>query len=543
MKKLFNNIFENNIKPILILAAIWLAMAVLVNPIGNFPLNDDWSYGYSVRKLVEQGIMTFSFWVSMPLIALIYWGALFCIPFGFSFTALRISSLVAGLIGVLAVYFIFDKINSDKRISFLAALIMAVNPLYFSLANTFMTDVPFFAASAVSLLFFYNGIQKKSMPSILMGTVFGCFATLIRQFGFVIPFAFSAGYLVKYRFTKKNLIVALFPFFVSAAVFVGYEKYILPLIGIPESYYDKTEWLIKTLHEPFYRIFAHIYINITTAFIYCGFFLFPFLLCFRPQPLDATVKQKKLLSLSTIFFAILLIGPFLKRGHLMPLSNNVFYDFGLGPALLSDMSILKLSNVPRAPLAVWIVISLLGIWGGAILFRNIFIFFLQLIKTHSLAGYWPEITAATASIVYFSPFSIACFFDRYLIFIFPLLLIIFAGRRVMPPMKNTFIKFLLILTPYAVFSVCATHDYLSWQRARWQATNYLTNQEKIPPDDIDGGFEFSFASGPNNWSTGKKYFIAFGPVAGYTTKKEFPYQRWIPIRKENILILQKTSGS
>ena len=38
-----------------LIVGIWILMAVVVNPLGDFPLNDDWAYGWSVKVLVETG--------------------------------------------------------------------------------------------------------------------------------------------------------------------------------------------------------------------------------------------------------------------------------------------------------------------------------------------------------------------------------------------------------------------------------------------------------------------------------------------------------
>jgi hypothetical protein len=84
----------------LLLALIWTFMVIVVNPVGNFPLNDDWAYGYSVQALVENGQLRFSDWTASNLFGQVLWGALFCLPFGFSFTALRLSTAVLGFVGV-----------------------------------------------------------------------------------------------------------------------------------------------------------------------------------------------------------------------------------------------------------------------------------------------------------------------------------------------------------------------------------------------------------------------------------------------------------
>ncbi|HLA86644.1 MAG TPA: hypothetical protein VJL10_01350, partial [Anaerolineales bacterium] len=61
---------------------MWLLLVLFVNPVGKFPLNDDWSYARAVQSLVEHGHLELTGFTSMPLIAQALWGALFCLPFG-----------------------------------------------------------------------------------------------------------------------------------------------------------------------------------------------------------------------------------------------------------------------------------------------------------------------------------------------------------------------------------------------------------------------------------------------------------------------------
>ena len=81
------------------LLAVWILAVLAVDPVGNFALNDDWAYASAVRMLVEQGELRLSGWTAANLITQLLWGALFCLPFGFSFTALRISTLVLAMLG------------------------------------------------------------------------------------------------------------------------------------------------------------------------------------------------------------------------------------------------------------------------------------------------------------------------------------------------------------------------------------------------------------------------------------------------------------
>jgi hypothetical protein len=77
-----------------VLTAAWVLAIVLVHPSGDFPINDDWSYVETVRRLVERGEWRLNAWTSMPLATQMLWGWLFSQPAGASFTALRLSTLV-----------------------------------------------------------------------------------------------------------------------------------------------------------------------------------------------------------------------------------------------------------------------------------------------------------------------------------------------------------------------------------------------------------------------------------------------------------------
>ena len=99
----------------------WSVLVVLANPSGAFPLNDDWSYSRAVETLVDHGHLSFTVWQSMPLITQVFWGALFTLPFGFSFLALRVSTAALGALGLVATYFLLRELRASQRIALLGA--------------------------------------------------------------------------------------------------------------------------------------------------------------------------------------------------------------------------------------------------------------------------------------------------------------------------------------------------------------------------------------------------------------------------------------
>src|ERR1700675_204342 len=82
-----------------ILATCWIVATLLVDPRADVPLIDDWVYALSVeRLLLGKGFSVASFSSTFPP-AQIVWGTLFAAFGGFSYTALRLSTLALALLG------------------------------------------------------------------------------------------------------------------------------------------------------------------------------------------------------------------------------------------------------------------------------------------------------------------------------------------------------------------------------------------------------------------------------------------------------------
>src|SRR3982074_1505879 len=127
-------VFNKDIAPFFLFAAVWVLAIALVNPFGNFPIADDWAYAGSVRNLLRYGQIHLSDWTSPNQISLIGWGAIFGSVFGTSYPALRFSTLVLAFVGAIALYKILRRENVATPVAAIAALTMlfAQYPLQFS---------------------------------------------------------------------------------------------------------------------------------------------------------------------------------------------------------------------------------------------------------------------------------------------------------------------------------------------------------------------------------------------------------------------------
>ncbi len=545
LPKSFQNIFKYpGRKNIFLLLIIWMAAIITVNPIGNFPLNDDWAYGQNVQTLVEEGRLHFNDWLVMTLVAQVLWGGLFCFIFGFSFTILRISTLVLAFGGIWACYHCFYELSRKHQLSFWATLLILFNPLFFSLSFSFMTDVPFFSTFMLSTLFFFRAIKDNRIKDIALGSFFAIFCTLIRQPGLLIPLVFGIVYFFK-NLNFSSLIKAGLPLVLTFLVMMVFIEWLDASQGVIDNYGRPSLLMDRLLN-------SNLWYNMrgrTGIFLfYWGLFLLPLSLLLLPY-------QKKLKSKGSIlgiilvglliFFAAKPVWPYIPSG-------NIFYNLGLGPKLLQDGHN-GLNLNPSLSITTWNIIKAFGFFGAWLLIWMVWnqvLNFLTNLKAWDPIQ-WIQIGSGLVILIFSGYLYIDYLsWDRYY-----LLLIPFWGFLIMPAnipslKRKTLIPYLLIFIFLAGFSIAATHDYLAWNRARWAAINKLTIEKNISPNRIDGGFEFNAFNntGPRHplsrmgrswWFVGEdEYLISFGEVSCYEKIDSIPFSSYLPPREDHIYILQ-----
>lgn len=542
-----------------ILSCLWLIMILLVNPVGEFPLGDDWSYSRVVHTLVEHGVFEYTDWVAMPLIVHVFWGALFCSWLGFSFTALRISTLVMGLVGILGTYGLSRKMGSSRKIAFFIALLLATNPLYFVLSHSFFTDVPFCALSILALWFFVNHIKGNGVKWLIGATILSVLAVLIRQIGILLPVAVAVALVVRRGFKKEAILATIVPPLIVIAAYLGFNQWIESTIGLPELYHQKTEKIFALLLAPFPDIVATVLSRFLDAMLYLGLFLLPVLFFVSPFPASASSTRSRKISFGIISTTSLVMALYLLLAEkIMPVSGNWLYDLGMGTPTLTDVFMLKMPNIYEAPVWIWFFITVFSILGCGLLVERIVMIVASFITRGAAPAdrrvdKWWIVLVCVFFLLYMAPICMAGFFDRYLILLLPFFFVLLATGKTEMWTSRFFVAFpvaLVTMILFAYFSIAATHDYLSWNRARWEACNELTEVQQIPSNQIDGGFEFNgWHMDPDSlqpfkrkwWVYDDTYMITFGPIRGYSTLERFEYPRWLPGDRGEVLILERKS--
>lgn len=533
------------------LAVLWTIGIALVNPIGDFPLNDDFSYGRTVYNLSELGVFLFDDWLGMSLIAQVLWGAGFTSIFGFSFTVLRFSILILAYIGLSACYLLLRDMGGSRHLSLLAVLSIGFSPLFFSLSHTFMSDIPFFSFMVLSVFFFNKFLYKEQFSLLFAAIFFAVAAILVRQLGLMLPAAFLLTYAIrsaiypKYR-RFKDLIIAIMPLTFGILAYALYLKWFATLQDLPDNY-DSVSRLTKRLNKDFWRGTMQ---RIGLLVSYIGMFLLPVIVATARFKFWKNEKGEKFaltsLQRKTVIGLVLFLMACLAVGIAHVFWGNIFNGIALGPTLLKDGQ--HFSNIPKFTPKQGMFVKGLFFCGGILFAFSILpVLFKSLKKENS--HFFSALFAAMNILIYSGFLMLeTLFFDRYLIQLFPfVLMLIFAVNREWKPKYSTWA--LIALLGMSLYSIGGTHDYLAWHRAKKGALEYLTEEIQIPTNQIDGGFEFNgwhrkvgqkkWLGGKSPWWVEKDYYaVTFGDIKGYKRLKAFPFKRWLPPMQDSVFVME-----
>lgn len=521
-------------RPVVVLVFVFLTVLVLTNPLGNFPLNDDWSYGQAVQNLVWHHKYQLANWTSMPLLTQVLWGALFSLPAGFSFTALRLSTLVLSLMGLLLLSQLTRSGGGQRpEVILFGSLCLLFNPVYLDLSHTFMTDVPFIAFTLGSILLLVRGTDRGSKALLALGVCLALLTTLLRQTGVLIPIAFGIGYLSSRRVGARQVLLPAGFLLLTVVSFVVYTHWLTMTGRLPTGYYAQWAQMLTVSASGLTGIARQVAGSLLITYVYLGLFTLPLGLLFI-----ASTPRKRLLALLAVSAALLGLTRLLH----VDFPGNILSDRGVGPFTLAHTEGFAAFAGGTASKAALGVLALVG---GALLLE-------MLVRSvRNVRSSWLSTVCLSFAGLYLVSLSLVHQFDRYMLLYLPLLVVPASVElRKNPPTKSAVIAAFTALLIYAAFSVSAVHDYMSWNRTRWHAIRHLVTDLAVPADRLDGGFEFNglytysedYVRTPNKspwWVKDNEYVISFDVLPGYDVLKVYPVTAWLPAGIRSIKVLRR----
>jgi hypothetical protein len=525
-------------RSIALLLALHIAIVLIVQPRGDFPINDDWAYAHSVQWLLAEGRVRLSDWIAMNLLPQTLAGTLVTFAFGFSFETLRHLTQCVAPLASIAAYFWFRSARLDPTDALVASVGVVAFPAWPVLANSYMTDLYGILLALPSAAFFLRALKSPARGTLIAATIFAVAGTLQRQVVLVLPAAFMVAWLWNARrWTMRTLLIGLAPFAIVFAAEIAYQAYLVSGPGVPEAQQAVHGRIFPMILKIFTNEERHgewVVLNVLTLFGYFGLFSAGWMLWWGWGGMGRRTRTALMAGgavVAAIALAIDWLPPYRK--------NFVFDAAGIGPFTIYD-AFDRGTSLVREPGAVWRAAAVISAFGAVSLLTLLCSNALRLWRERRDAS--PERVFLIAVIVaYLFPFTAVDYIDRYLLFVLPFIFALwaltwprYASSR--QPWRHGFaLGFLLCAI---ALTAAATHDYFAWNRARWDA---IRAAEKLgaTPATLDGGFEYngfygfeSRSGGPQPgkswwWIKDDLFIVAFVPVTGYQEIAAFPVRRWL----------------
>ena len=534
------------------------AAEIAINPAGDFPLNDDWAWGRTVQTLLQTGGFHPTGWGPMSLLSHVLWGALFCLPAGFSFTALRLAGFAASLAAAAGCYLLIVEARGSRALAVVAALTWLFNPITFALSATFMTDVPFTAMAVFAALFFVRHLRTADDADLVIATLFSMAAILSRQLAISLPLFFAVALLALRGFRAGSFARAVLPAMACYTVLAIFEHWLIMSRTMPALYRPLTIGLLYALASP-HGPSGNLALNSWLVTVYVGCTVLPVLLFVLPDVYSSLRSSGSRIAAATAGLGLLVVSVYLiaTRRLSMPLSGNIVTANGIGPLTLRDTYIMFLPNIAPLPAPFWEMVTAISVVGVVLLAVTI---------VACLVRLWLAARARQFGVSHAAGFFfLACavcnlapiaegFFDRYLVpslpFVAAAICALLARQSTQSMTAGRLIVPLVLLGLFAGFSVAGTRDYLAWNRARWGLIDDVLAGNQATPRQVDGGFEFngwhlydaSYVPMPDKswwWVDRDEYVVTFGAIPGWDIVRERTFVRWLPPGEGRIALLTR----
>jgi hypothetical protein len=169
-----------------VVLALFLVAVAIINPFREMPYDDDWAFSETAKHFLETGQYRLNEWLAPNMPFQTVWGALFCLPFGYSFSALRISTIVLGVVGLIAFRALAVEHGLSRVAANLLTFCLASSPLMFKLTLTYLSDVPFVALTLVAVLFYTRALRSDRWLDWMAASAAASATIFVRQFGMAI---------------------------------------------------------------------------------------------------------------------------------------------------------------------------------------------------------------------------------------------------------------------------------------------------------------------------------------------------------------------
>jgi hypothetical protein len=481
------------------ISALFCALAVLLceliaRPYVTMGVADDWPYILMARTLATTGHVVYNGWANPMMGWQLYLAAALIKLFGFSFTAVRMSTVLVAMAMAFVLQRTFVRCKLSEPNATLATLALVVSPLYLMLSVTYMTDIFGLFAIVICLYGCIRALQATTSRATILWL---CFAVLTnalcgtsRQIAWLGILVMVPSTLWLLRSQRSGLSSQRRILLAGAAATLAGALFILACMhwlqrqpnSIPEHLLPDTFPIVNTLRQLFY------------TFIDLPFLLLPLMVIFLPGLRRGSRPVLAVLSIAALLYTLLALHDRNLEPNLvlMPAHGDWVGIHGIYEGVLMQ------GKPPRflsTPVQILLTIASLGGFCGLIatVFRRPPAI---LLPSPSTTLSWKQlgILLAPITIVYILLLipraGKSDLFDRYLLELLIVALLCLARyyqERIQPRLP---LAVPLVIAAMAVYGIAVTHNMFSLYRARVALADELL-ANGVPPTSVDNGWEYN----------------------------------------------------
>jgi hypothetical protein len=401
------------------------------------------------------------------------------------------------------------------------------------------------------LLFKY---LKNEKLQFVISALISCFISFFREVALVLPFGFAVGYIYKKGFSFKSVFIAVIPLIIIGLEYLGYRYWYENIHGITANMdYCRNKMASALLGNKF-RLLFDISKNFLVAIVFFGLYFFPLVILLLKKILPELNRIHVLVSiiitLTTLSMFLYLM--YIQNNYLLIMRGHLFAGIVTTGDVTSINSINAKNNFAISNLMIYILFIFSYLSGFFTLCVSVF----HIKKFRTFKNIFSKNSGVMPFIIstffaYMLPISTQNMFTRYLIPIFPLVIGILLNQIKDEQFAVLIKKLSAALAAIIVLiSILVQVDFMQYNRQRYAAISFLTNDLQISPVEIDGTLEFNawyFYDSKYNvlenkkwcWIIDDKYMINSNLVLGYDVIKEYSYKRCLPPCAEEYLYVLK----
>jgi hypothetical protein len=473
--------------PAIACGAAVLLCELIARPYAAMGIADDGPYILMARTLATTGRFVYNGWAAPMIGWQLYLGAAFIKLFGFSYTTVRMSTLLIAIVLAFVLQRALVLAGISERNSTIGTLALVLSPLYLMLAVTYMTDIFGLFAIVVCLYGCLRALQSAT-EGITIAWLFFAVATnavfgTARQIAWLGILVMVPSTLWLLRSQRRVLL------FGTAMTLAGALSIFACMQWLKQQPYVVTEHLIPETYSIPQGLWDLIF-----SFVDISFFLLAIVVLFFPQLFK--LRPRAIILLLALFtgYCVVAIYPSHLRGRFplepfLSIWGNVYGVFGFG----------FMKGTPPIFLNIGVRVLLTGAsFGGA---AGLIVSLLRSRRSNSVLDSratvcWTHLKVLLApftlaySILLFPRAASTGVDDRYLLALLIVALLCLVRYYQERIHFNLPFAGVLMVCMTAIYGLIVVHNAFAFYRARVDVAREL-RAAGIPDTAVDNGWEYN----------------------------------------------------